>query len=168
MVTVFDGRRDRIPEMKDADPLNEHGNGLRIVTGLSAESGTHPSRSRIGPWPALGKTVWFSLALPQTWPTTYTAMTPGQAARRLHALLAARGLTGVIRADRAGVALVSVRHGITVWVEPGAFSLAGVDSDRIRRPLADLQEVAEIVVHHHERQGLTPGHRENAKFPAGP
>jgi anti-sigma regulatory factor (Ser/Thr protein kinase) len=159
VVTVFDTRRDRSPLMRPVDPLDEHGKGLGIVTALSADSGSHPSRSRVGAWPIGGKAVWFALALSRPWPTERHALNPAQAAKYLQALLAARGLDGLIRADRPGVSLVSTRTGLTVWAEPREFCLRNIDGTHTRRPLTDLEDVAELVVHHHERDGLTHDQR---------
>ena len=157
VVAVFDARRDRQPELRPADPLDEHGNGLRIVAALSAVCGSHPSRSRLSGRPIPGKAAWFALDLPQPQPrpSARPVTSVGQAARRLEALLVARGLDGVVRRDGNGVSLVSVRHGVNVWVEPAAYSIGGIDGTRIRRPLPDLQDAAEIVVCHHERHGST-------------
>jgi hypothetical protein len=82
-------------------------------------------------------------------------MSAAQAARRLQALLIARGLDGVARHDGNGVSSVSVRNGVNVWVEPAAYSISGVDGGPIRRPLPDLQDAGEIIVCHHERHGPT-------------
>lgn len=153
VVAVFDARRDRQPMLRPADPLAEHGNGLRIVAALAAGCGSHPSRSRLCGRPIPGKATWFALELPR--PSACPAMSTDQAARRLQALLVARGLDGVVRRDGNGVSLVSVRHGVNVWIEPAAYSIGGIDGTRIRRPLPDLQDTAEIVVCLHERHGST-------------
>jgi hypothetical protein len=159
VVTIFDTRRDRVPRLRPADPLDEHGRGLGIVSAMSADVGSHPSRSRVGAWLVSGKAVWFALALPGPWPTAQPSVTPAHAARHLQTLLAARGLDGLIRADRPGVSLVSVRTGLTVWAEAHGFCLRDVDGTRTRRPLTDLEDVAELVVHHYERDGLTHNRR---------
>ena len=155
VVTVFDARRDRPPQLRPVDPLDGHGRGLGIVCALSADAGSHPSRSRVGAWTVAGKAVWFALALPRPWPAAQHAVTPTQAAEQLHTLLAARGLDGLIRADQPGVSLVSVRTGLTVWAEPQGFRLRDINGTCTRRPLTDLEDVAELVIHHHERDGLT-------------
>jgi hypothetical protein len=155
VVAVFDARRDRQPELRPTDPLAEHGNGLRIVAALSAAGGGHPSRSRLCGRSIPGKVTWFALELPRPWPSARPTMSAAQAARRLQALLIARGLDGVVRRDGNGVSLVSIRNGVNVWVEPAAYSISGVDGAPIRRPLPDLQDAAEIVVCHHERHGPT-------------
>ena len=159
VVTVFDSHRDRQPEIRPTELLDEHGKGLGIVAALATDTGTHPSRSRVGAWPVRGKAVWFALDLPQPWTAARHAMTQADAARRLHALLAARGLNGLIYGDRPGVSLVSVPHGPNVWAEPRGFLLHDSAGARIHRPLADIEDVAELVVHHHERNGLTNGGR---------
>lgn len=151
VVTVFDTRRDRLPEVRPADPLDEHGKGLGIVAALAAETGTHPSRSRIGAWSVPGKAAWFALALPRPWPAAQPAPTPVQAAKHLQTLLTARGIDRLIRADRPGLSLISVRRDLNVWAEPRGFWLRGIDGAPIRRPLTDLQDVTELVIHHHER-----------------
>lgn len=155
VVAVFDARRDRQPALRRTEPLAEHGNGLRIVAALSAGCGSHPSRSRLSGRPIQGKVTWFALELPRPWPSAPPTMSAPQAARRLQALLIARGLDGVVRHDGKGVSLVSVRRRVNVWVEPAAYSISGADSAPIRRPLPDLQDTAEIVVCHHERHGPT-------------
>jgi hypothetical protein len=123
------------------------------LIALSAACGSHPTRSRLCDRPIPGKVTWFALELPLPRPSARPTMSAPQAARRLQALLIARGLDGVVRHDGNGVSLVSVRHRVNVWVEPGAYSISGVDGAPIRRPLPDLQDAAEIVVCHHERHG---------------
>lgn len=157
VVTVFDTRRDRPPETRHAALLDEHGKGLGIVTALAAEAGVHPSRARCGTCLARGKAVWFALDLPHHIPTSHHGISQAQAARRLHTILTGRGLDGLIYADRPGVSLVSVRHGPNVWAESRGFLLHDTHGTRIRRPLADLEDVAELVVHQCERTGSTNG-----------
>jgi anti-sigma regulatory factor (Ser/Thr protein kinase) len=151
IVTIFDARRDRHPELRHTDLLDEHGNGLRIVAALSADCGSRPTRSRLNPWPTPGKAVWYALALPQPWPMAQPPTPPGQAARDLHALLNARGIDGITRADRPGLSLLTLRHGPNIWAEPHGFWLRDIDGTPIRRPLADLQDITELVIHHHDQ-----------------
>jgi hypothetical protein len=167
VVTVFDTCRDRQPEARHADLLDEHGKGLGIVAAVTADTGVHPSRSRVGAWLAPGKAVWFALDLPQGRPGTHCAITQDQAASQLHGLLSARGLKGLLYADRPGVSLVAVEHGPNVWTEPRGFLLRDICGTPIRRPLADRQDVAELIVHQHERNGSTNGDRCPGSAPDG-
>lgn len=152
VVAVFDACREKFPRPAGADVLDENGRGLRIVAALAAETGCHLSRSRLGR-PVPGKAVWFTLPLDRPWLGQHPPIQPEHAAHHLHALLVSRGLTGVLRGDGPGLAVVSVRHDINVWVKPTGFCLTDIDGTRIHRPLADLQDVAEFIVHRYDDAG---------------
>ena len=65
VVKVFDPTRhwDK-PHSPDHD--SEHGRGLTVIEGLSAERGFHLSRSRLGRSPTPGKVAWAAMPLPPT------------------------------------------------------------------------------------------------------
>lgn len=151
VVSVFDAHREIWPAARDADPLDEHGKGLSIVLALSADTGTHLTRSRLTA--ATGKCVWFTLALPTSWPPA-NRITPIAAASRLSEALRARGVPTSCRSDDRGISILSIRA-LNIRVDPKAFSWRN-GGGYIRQPLIDLQETAERLVSHHETHHSSP------------
>jgi len=156
-VKVFDslsGWKDGlapVPGAAGADAVS--GRGLQVVAGLSAGRwGHHLTRSRFGGWKAPGKAVWFALPVPDSLVPDQlrrTRLAPGQAAWALEEMLAERGLgTGLLRAQEpsAGMAVLSVRSGLTVWCRDGLIWWWTRDRRRCERAPTDLVEVAEQVV----------------------
>ena len=94
----------------------------QVVAGLSAGRwGQHLTRSRFGGWKVPGKAVWFAQPVPGgvvPEPLRRTRLAPGRAARALEEMLVERGLGGgLLRAQEpsAGMSVLSVRCGLTVW-----------------------------------------------------
>ncbi|REE95463.1 ATP-binding protein [Thermomonospora umbrina] len=154
VVTVFDACRERVPATKGADALAERGRGLGLVAEVSAGWGSHPSRSMLNNRPLPGKTVWFTLPLPDPWPGTARLAAPAHSAARLTATLARRGVQGVITTHAKGVSLVSAPCGVNVTMEPRALAYLEHDGTRVQRPLTDLYDVCEHIVRRTELLGL--------------
>jgi anti-sigma regulatory factor (Ser/Thr protein kinase) len=146
IVSVFDGRCDRLPEQANRDPMDESGRGLAIVAAAATTWGTHPSRSRHRLPAKTGKAVWFTLPLPQPWPGSDQIINPGFAAQKLLLCLGARGINATQRSDAKGISLIQVDD-LNIWVEPKYFSWSNGTGAVIRHPLIDLQETAERIVH---------------------
>jgi hypothetical protein len=138
------------------DPYSVSGRGLQVVAGLSAGCwGHHRTRGRLGAWKVPGKAVWFALRVP---PATEFAryqrpvLAPWQAADELAVLLGDRGLRGLVRThERSGdMAVVSVRHRLTVWCHGHQMWWRAPDSRYARLGVTDLIEAAEQIVRDHE------------------
>jgi hypothetical protein len=129
------------------------GRGLQIVAGLSGGRwGHHLSRSRLGGWKVPGKAVWFAQpvragciparlqrARPQ----------PCQVSRRLEVMLAARGLgANLLRAGEAGagISVLSVRRGLTVWCLPNTIMWRTGSGVYEQRAPTELEDTAERIV----------------------
>lgn len=156
VVTVFDACRERVPVARSRDGLNEHGRGLGMVAGVCASWGSDPSRALLNARPVPGKTVWFTLPLPDPWPGAARLATPSHTAGRLHAMLARRAVHGVITTHSKGVSMVSVPCGINVTVEPAALRHTATDGTFVRRPLTDLNDLAEHIVRRTELLAIRP------------
>jgi hypothetical protein len=131
-------------------PFAEGGRGLAVVEGLAADWGVELTRCRLGRWRVPGKAVWAALTLPPTVPRTTLPNPPrAYAAEMLCAALVQRGVTRVRRLHGAGVSVVSVRRGLTVWARDG-FSWQAVAGRYVRYPFAELVEVTEQVIRLHE------------------
>ncbi|WP_269217971.1 ATP-binding protein [Actinomadura viridis] len=154
VVTVFDGYQTPPPQETGSALWAEHGRGLNIVAAVSSSWGSHPSRARFTSPPVIGKAVWFTLPLPPTWRHRTRIADPRRTAVQLHALLAARGIGGIIRKDARAVSLVSVPCGLNIRVQPTTFTLNDTNGVTIRRPLVDLHDLAELVVQRTEE--ITP------------
>ena len=157
VVKVFDslsGWKDDlapVPGAAGADAVS--GRGLGVVAGLSAGRwGLHLSRSRFGGRKVPGKVVWFAQPAPGgivPEPLRRTRLAPGRAARALEEMLAERGLGGgLLRAQEpsAGMSVLSVRYGLTVWCRDNAIwwrSPGGRQSEQVP---TDLVEIAEQIV----------------------
>ncbi|RAY10994.1 hypothetical protein DPM19_32300 [Actinomadura craniellae] len=151
VVTAFDTDRTGLPlpaapsPRADAVPLAEHGRGLGIVAAVAAGWGAHPSRSRLGERLIPGKAVWCAFPLPDPWPRD-CLLAPAHAAGRLRTLLTYRGVNRVLINNAPGVSLVSLPCGLNIRVEPTAFTFNDTDGRPVRRPLLDLQDLAEHLV----------------------
>ncbi|SEG15749.1 Anti-sigma regulatory factor (Ser/Thr protein kinase) [Thermomonospora echinospora] len=156
VVTVFDACRDRVPVARAGGGLDEYGRGLGMVAELCASWGTGPSRSLLQTRPIPGKTVWFTLPLPDPWPGAARLASPSRTAESLHAMLARRGVHGVITRHAKGVSLVSAPCGINVTMEPAAMRYMGTEGTYVRRPLTDLNDLAEHIVRRNETPTIRP------------
>jgi hypothetical protein len=151
VVSVFDAHRGAWPIIRGSDLLDEHGKGLSIVEALATDTGTHLTRSRLTASP--GKSVWFALPLPTSWPTTSRVIAPISAADWLTAALRSRGVPTTRRSDESGISVLTAGT-VNIWVEPKAFSWHN-GQGYTREPLTDLQETAERIVSHHETHTAT-------------
>lgn len=169
VVAVFDTCRDAWPRIRPGHLLDEEGRGVGIVSMLADDWGAHPSRSRLGPRWLPGKAVWAAFALPGAFldalPGGRGTAQPSAVARWLAGELAARGVDRVDCRDAQQVSLVGVPlpggTQLNVWVEPDRFLSFDIDGGHVRRPIADLHDVAELLVrrieeHHGERSHRAP------------
>ncbi|SNS76237.1 ATP-binding protein [Actinomadura mexicana] len=146
VVSIFDTQRGTWPIIRDVDLLDEHGKGLSIVAAVSTSTGTHFTRSRLTT--ALGKCVWFTLALPSPWQMVDQALTPTLAACQLSEALKARGISTTYCREDSGATVLSTRT-LSIWI--GSKTFTWHDGHRYTRlPLIDLQETAERITSHHE------------------
>jgi hypothetical protein len=129
------------------------GRGLQIVAGLSGGRwGHHLSRSRLGGWRVPGKAVWFAQPVhPGCIPARLKRARPRpcEVSRRLEAMLADRGLgEGLLRAGEAGagISVLSVRRGLTVWCLPNAILWRTGGGVYEQRALTDVEDTAEHIV----------------------
>jgi hypothetical protein len=134
-----------------------NGRGLQVVNGLSAgQWGYHRTRARLGSWKVPGKVVWFSLRLPPSCEHVRSGrprIGQRQAVNDLEMMLTDRGIGGrIVRADEpaAGLAVLSVSQGLTVWCHGPTVSWRSPDGRYARRPLSDLVDVAEQIICAHE------------------
>jgi hypothetical protein len=129
-----------------------------VVAGLSAgQWGCHLSRSRLGNWKVPGKAVWFSLRLPPTVLPEWVGMSgyqPDQLVDELEAMLADRGLSGIVRADLEDISALSVSRFVTVWRHGRTVSWRTPGGHYERMDLVDLVDVAEHVVCAQEEAAL--------------
>jgi hypothetical protein len=129
------------------------GRGLQIVAGLSGGRwGYHLSRSRLGCWKIPGKAVWFGQPV-QTGCVPVglkrARLRPCQVAQRLEVMLTNRGLGGsLLRAGEAGagISVLSVRRGLTVWCLPNKVLWRTGAGTYEERGLIDLEDTAERIV----------------------
>ncbi|MFF5262357.1 ATP-binding protein [Actinomadura viridis] len=159
-VKVFDRVREWRPPA-DTGVLAEHGRGLLIIEALTAGRwGHHPTRSRLARPAVPGKATWFALPVsPEPRPPEHHAPPrpdAAYAAQELHALLAERGLTRLIRRNGDGVSVLSVKENLTVWCEPGWFRWRTPDGAQVRLPRGDITEVCERIVQLHESTAPEP------------
>ncbi len=141
------------PAIGAALPEAPAGRGLQIVAGLSGGRwGHHLTRSRLGGWRVPGKVVWFARPVPDAGiPARLrrARLAPGQAARALEAMLVNRGLGGsLLRAEEpnAGMSVLSVRSGLTVWCRPGVVWWRTRDGRHEQRSPTDLVDIEEQLV----------------------
>ncbi|XRQ10308.1 ATP-binding protein [Actinomadura welshii] len=153
VISVFDACRSSWPTTTAGDLLDDHGRGIGIVGMLAAAWGAHPSRS-ICTGGALGKAVWAAFPLPGPWPNPRATAPPMLAARHLAATLTARGITNATHRHGRGVSLVTVPYGgngeTNIWLEPSHLTYAAPAGTRHRRPIVDLHDTAETLIHHLE------------------
>jgi hypothetical protein len=136
------------------------GRGLGIVAALSrGRWGHHPTRSRLGCWKVPGKAVWFAQPVPGALiPRCLrrSQLPPDRVARALEAMLAGRGLGwDLLRADApaAGLSVLSVRPGLTVWCRGRVICWRTEDGGYERRVPTDLIDTAEKIVCSSEQMG---------------
>jgi hypothetical protein len=141
--------------MRTAESVN--GRGLQVVAGLSAgQWGAHLTRGRLGSWKVPGKVVWFGLRVPPSCEAVARrrlAIGGDGAVDDLEAMLIGRGLGGrLVRANQpgSGISVLSIARGLTVWCHGDRASWRAPDGHYERRSLADLVEVAELIVCAHE------------------
>ncbi|GAA0586302.1 hypothetical protein GCM10009546_55840 [Actinomadura livida] len=124
------------------------GRGLELVNALAVEHGgrwgAHRSRSRLGSAPVSGKVVYF--ALPARVPWCPPRRDCHEAARELRRLLAARRIGPLHLSDGLRMAVLSVRPEITIWVRDATFYVTRPSAGAVRRPVGDVEDVAEEVV----------------------
>jgi len=141
------------PTPGPAHPGAVDGRGLQVVAGLSAGRwGHHLSRSRLGCWPVPGKAVWFAQPVhPGCIPARLKRARPRpcEVSRRLAAMLADRGLgEHLLRAGEAGagISVLSVRRGLTVWCLPNTILWRTGGGVYEQRMLTDVEDTAEHIV----------------------
>jgi len=129
------------------------GRGLQIVAGLSGGRwGHHLSRSRLGCWRVPGKAVWFAQPVhPGRIPARLKRARPRpcEVSRRLEVALADRGLgESLLRAGEAGagISVLSVRRGLTVWCLPNAILWRTGGGVYEQRMLTDVEDTVEHIV----------------------
>lgn len=153
VISVFDACRSSWPTITPGNLLDDHGRGIGIVGMLADAWGAHPSRS-ICTGGTQGKAVWAAFPLLGQWPDPRTTAPPMLAARHLAATLTARGITNATHRHGRGVSLVTIPYGrneeTNIWIEPGHLSYTLPDGVRHRRPIVDLHDATETLVHHLE------------------
>lgn len=150
------GWRKGLPPAPDrVSDDSETGRGLQVVAALSdGRWGHHLTRSRLGGWKVPGKAVWFAMPVP---PPTAAAgewearsrLGPCEAASELAAMLADRGLSdGLMMTPEpaAGMAVLSVRCGLTIWSRPGLIAWRSRTGRYRRNAVADLVDASEQIV----------------------
>jgi len=141
--------------IEKAPPQAVSGRGLQVVAGLSAgQWGHHLTRGRLGSWKVPGKAVWFALRVP---PGTAARNRPqlgaGQAVDELESMLTDRGLGGsLVRTSEPGgaITVLSISRHLAVWNYGGVASWKAPEGGYVRRPIADLVDIAEQIVCAHE------------------
>lgn len=141
------------PTPGQAHPGAVDGRGLQIVAGLSGGRwGHHLSRSRLGCRRVPGKAVWFAQPVhPGRIPARLKRARPRpcEVSRRLEVMLADRGLgESLLRAGEAGagISVLSVRRGLTVWCLPNTILWRTGGGVYEQRMLTDVEDTAEHIV----------------------
>ena len=147
IVSVFDRARMSGPRASGAGLLDQHGKGLKLVAEVTAAWGSVPTRSRVNTVPVCGKAVWFALPLPRDWPGLHYRVQAATAAHHLLLNLTGRGFEGTHGTDDAGLSVLLLPD-LNVWVHRRTFCWWSTPHRYIRRPLIDLQETTELLVHH--------------------
>lgn len=155
---VFDSERGwdgAVQTGLDKAPVDSvSGRGLQVVDGLSAGLwGCHPTLSRLGGTKAPGKAVWFAMRVPP-------AVLPDDLGRpryspdwlvdELEAMLGARGMGCIVRADAGSMSVLSISRHLTVWRRGSVVSWRAPSGRYLQLELTDLVEVAEQIVCAHE------------------
>jgi hypothetical protein len=154
---VFDSlagwKRGSLPRKSGGGWQAVSGRGLQVVAGLSGGRwGHHLTRSRLGTWKVPGKVVWFAQSVPAASISAHirrARLRPCQASQRLEAMLADRGLGGsLLRAEEtgAGISVLSVRRGLTVWCRADKICWRSRTGSYEHRVLTDLEDTAEQIV----------------------
>lgn len=153
VISIFDACRSSWPTTTAGDLLDDHGRGIGIVGMLADAWGAHPSRS-ICSRGVQGKAVWAAFPLPGPWPDPRTTAPPMLAARHLATVLTARGAANVTHRHGRNVSLVTVplarNEETNVWLEPTHLSYSAPTGTRHRRPIVDLHDTTETLIHHLE------------------
>ena len=141
------------PAAGGAQPEAVDGRGLQVVAGLSGGRwGYHLSRSRLGGWKVPGKAVWFAQPVQAGCVPARlkrARLLPWQVSRQLEAMLAERGLgENLLRNGEAGagISVLSVRRGLTVWCLPNTVMWRASSGIYEQRMLTDLEDTAERIV----------------------
>ena len=165
-VRTFDGAVQTGLAKAPVDSVS--GRGLQVVDGLSAGLwGCHPTLSRLGTAKTPGKAFWFALRVP---PAALPAdlgrprYGPDRLVDELAAMLAARGLTEIVRADAGSISVLSISRHLTVWRNGPTVSWRAQSGKYQQLDLADLVDVTEQIVWAHEESALAEGHG----YPGGP
>ncbi|MDL4772406.1 MULTISPECIES: ATP-binding protein [Thermomonosporaceae] len=148
------------PDPAQGGLYTERGRGIAIVEALSSRWGWHQSRSRLSPRPTSGKVTWFCVPMPRSCTPPRSPHLPiTQAARVLQEHLAARGLNAA-RCEHDPQHSFVMIPGVTISSEPpGTFRwYTHPNGTHHQRPFADLNDVVEAAMHHHEQLLLA---REN-------
>jgi hypothetical protein len=156
------------PAMASAEAVS--GRGLQVVHELSqGRWGHHLTRARLSGHRVRGKAVWFAIpVLSAEVPPADADGSPAgaqaadmaairrcgqlsarEAARKLEAMLAARGLSGpLVRADEpaADASVLRVSRDLAVWCRDGAISLSTPAGNSQQWTYADLVDVTERAV----------------------
>jgi len=159
---VFDSERDWDGTVRmglDKAPADSvSGRGLQVVDGLSAGLwGCHPTVSRLGAVKSAGKAVWFAQRVPP-------AALPDDLGRprygpewlidELEVTLAARGMTGIVRANAGRISVLSISRHLTVWRHGQTVSWRAPSGRYQQVDLADLVDATEQIVWAHEESAL--------------
>jgi hypothetical protein len=147
VVSIFDSARNALPHASGADLLDEYGKGLSLLSEFTAEWGAAPTRSRLAQNCPQGKTVWFALPLPTTWPGLDLRIHPGTAAQSLLLTLRQRGFSGKRSSDERGISVLEF-PGLNIWIHSQHFCWQANPVRHVRHPFIDLQEAAEQAVRH--------------------
>jgi hypothetical protein len=159
---VFDSERGwdgAVQTGMDKAPVDSvSGRGLQVVDGLSAGLwGCHPTLSRLGSTKTPGKAVWFVLPVP---PAALPddlgrpRYSPDWLVDELEAMLDARGMSGIMRADAGTTSMLSISRHLTVWRHGEVVSWRAPTGRYQHLCLTDLVEVAEQIVCAHEESAL--------------
>jgi hypothetical protein len=154
--SVFDGSRACLPTpyLHRLDPLDEHGNGLGIVSALASDTSSRFTRSRLASNPVKGKALWFTQAVPAPWPTVERALPEPLAASRLLLALRSRGINSHRHRDHTGLTAITADK-LIVWVDSKSYFWREEDGFT-HRPLIDLHETTEAIISHLD---TSPEHR---------
>ncbi|MEV8631093.1 hypothetical protein AB0395_05495 [Streptosporangium sp. NPDC051023] len=140
------------------------GRGLEVVDALIGDYGgrwgVHATRCRLGVRPTPGKTVFFTVPLPDDCghavPVRQEPASHLRSAERINALLTVRGLRPHVSAGPR-TAVVRARTGVHIWVREESLSYRLPGQGITRHPPFDEIEVVEQIVRHcEESPGTLP------------